>query len=295
MKVLTAFYDLKFGPVSFDFVTWLVRARMEAKVRGAEGLHVVVVPYEEGLGGFSRHWGKHDAADVQWRLMNIVVASCPLMRATFSLAYSRAHAEQLAGDIFWWPSEAVHFNQHMVDAAKRGDRIPRLKPTDAAKRYVAEYLKNNHKKVVTLTARQQSTDPDRNSSLKEWARAEEWFTSEGYFVIRIDDTRAALSRGSGYAEFSVDLRAALYEQSFMNLIGNNGPCILLRYSSSPYMQFDTAMPFDKWTKHYLIREGLSVADNEQLPWATHSQRLVYRPGTFEIIKEEFERWAGATK
>ena len=55
MKTLTAFCDLKYCPCSFDFAVFLVRAMMERDARGCDGLHVVLVPLETGLGGFARN------------------------------------------------------------------------------------------------------------------------------------------------------------------------------------------------------------------------------------------------
>lgn len=94
--VLTAFYDLECGPISFDFITWLVRAMKERDRLGCKGLHVVIVPKENGLGGFSRHWGNHDEHAARWRLWHIVVAACPLAGATVTLAASRQQAQDIS-------------------------------------------------------------------------------------------------------------------------------------------------------------------------------------------------------
>src|ERR1700693_6095715 len=95
--MLTAIYDLNFGTVAYDFVTWLVRAKLEQQRRGAERLHVVILPATGGLGGFARHWGPHDAAATYWRLWHIVVAACPLSGATVTLAPTRDYAQFVTG------------------------------------------------------------------------------------------------------------------------------------------------------------------------------------------------------
>ena len=93
MKTLTAFCDFKFCPISYDFSVFLVRAMMERDACGCDGLHVVLVPLETGLGDFARNWGDHDEADTRWRLWHIVMAMVPLARATVTLAASRKQAE----------------------------------------------------------------------------------------------------------------------------------------------------------------------------------------------------------
>lgn len=278
-QVLTAFCDLQYCPISFDFVTWLVHAALERERRKCDGLHVVLVPHEGGLGGFSRKWGAHDEAAARWRLWHIVVASCPLVGATVTVAASRKQAEQLKGDSFWWPEGKTHHIYPLVDAARNGDAIPKLLATEQARRYVKQWVDRPY---VTLTTREQSTDPVRNSNRAEWQKLCDSLMSR-YGVIWLDDTNKALQEAAGnYAELDVDLRLALYEQAQMNFIGNNGPQALLSFSGAPYRGFiDKAWP-EHWKKYFHMSVG------EQLPWATENQRLVYKPDTFEVMRDSWD-------
>ncbi len=287
MSVLTAFYDLERGPISYDFITWLVRARMECAARSCQDLHVVVVPKEDGLGGFSRHWGPHDAAAARWRLWHIVVAACPLAGATVSVAATRVQAEKLRIEPCWWPEERMHLCGPIVERARRGEDVPRLVSTEAAARYVESWLGIKGERVVTLTLRQQANDPARNSNRKAWGAFAVYLRERGYRVVAIDDSHVALSVGQGYAELDPDLRLALYERAEMNIVGNNGPAALLWHSHAPYMRIGAGLPSD-W------KTNLGLSRGEQLPWATKDQVLVYAPDSFEAMREAFERWAGAT-
>ena len=283
--ILTAFYDLALGPVSFDFITWLARALMERDARKCAHLHVVVVPKEGGLGGFSRHWGPHDEHAARWRLWHIVVASCPLARATVTVAATRAQAERLRQGESWWPDERVHLAAPIVEAARRGQRVPPLVATEAARRYVRAWLEHVERPLVTLTLRNQPNDPARNADEPAWEEFGQWLADSGYEVIVLNDAHDALGEGRGYAELDPDLRLALYERAAMNVVGNNGPAALLWHSAAPYLRMGAGIPAD-WQTNLGLKQG------EQLPWATRDQRLVYGPDDFKTMREAFSAWAG---
>lgn len=291
-QVLTAFYDLAVSPVSWDFIGWLIRALMEAQRRGTLALHVVIVPKEDGLGGFARRWGEHDAAATWWRLWHIVIAACPLASATVTLAATRAQAEAMRCEPCWWPQGKAHFIRPIVDAARQGQTVPQLSATPAAARYVNAWLGEKARPIVTLTERHQSTDPARNSNRPMWAWLCQWLEERGYRVIRLRDSNDALAAGQGYAELDPDLRLALYERAHLNCIGNNGPSQLLWFSAAPYLMFNAALPAEPWRAHWQEHQGL--ATGQQLPWAKPYQRLVYAPDDFATLSAEVQRWAGET-
>lgn len=288
MRILTAVYDLAEGPVSYDFITWLVRAQQEREWRGCDGLHIVLLPHETGLGGFSRHWGPHDEHAARWRLQHIVLPACPLADATVTLAPSRKYALRLtnAGEV-WAPAGKAHLANVIVEGARRGERVPQLRASEAARRYVRGWLAIEGGRVVTLTLRQQQNDPARNADRKEWDALAAWLRGQGRRVIVLDDSHVALSAGRGYAELDLDLRLALYEQAAMNIVGNNGPAALLWHSAAPYMRVAAGLTAD-WTTNLGLRQG------EQVPWAARNQLLVYAPATFAAMKGAFEQWGGAT-
>jgi hypothetical protein len=303
VKTLTAFCDLAYCPVSFDFVTWLVRAMKERDAIGCSGLHVVIMPKEDGVGGFARDWGKHDEAAARWRLWHIVMASIPLAGATVTLAHDR----DLAGWIergcddhdlvaeehmepVWRPEGKAHFMGPLVEASRKGESIPKLQATAGARRYVEQWIGSfgSVKPIVTLTTRNQDTDPDRNTNQKAWGDFQTWLETEGYRPIVISDSNLALARGRGYAELDPDLRLALYERAKMNLIGNNGPQELLKFSDAPYLAFGQALTAG-WREHF--KKYFHMEPGDQLPWARADQRLVYKADHFETLKEEFQKWA----
>ncbi len=286
---LTAFYDLEFGPVSYDFITWLVRAMVERDRRDCDGLHVVVVPKEDGLGGFARHWGSHDAEAARWRLWHIVIAACPLAGATVTLAASRHQAQSMndGHSPTWWPDGKAHFAGPLIAAARDGWRIPRLQATAQARRYVAGCYRQQ--KIVTVTIRQQSTDGARNTNTAAAGAFMTWLRARGYHPIGIPDTHQALMLGGDpRAALDIDLRLALYERAAMNVVGNNGPAMLLWHSDAGFLMFNAGLPAADWREHWAKHLALKTGD--QLPWARPGQRLIYDVDAIDVLQREFAKW-----
>lgn len=283
--LLTAVYDLNFGTVAYDFITWLARAKLEQQRAGAQGLHIVVLPNTEGLGGFARRWGPHDEALTRWRLWNIVVAACPLAGATLTLAPSR-ELGAVSGPV-WMPSGPAHFLGPLVEAARAGESVPMLRPSGAALRWAARWTASG--KTVTLTLRRNNPLDGRDSS-DDWPAFADWLKERGWRPLILRDTEEVLRGGpqGELAAISIDLRAALYASAAQNCFVNNGPMVLAWHIGAPYLAFCAALPANPWHRQW--QEKLKLAPGEQLPWASPAQRLIYRPDSLDVMTEEFERW-----
>lgn len=292
MKTLTAFCDLKECPISYDFSTWLMRAMLERDRLGCDHLHVVLVPHEEGLGGFSRYWGEHDDAAARWRLWHIVIPLCALAGATVTQAYSRNQCDLLIPQSTkqtWRPEGKAHLAAPLIDAAKAGEKIPKLRATEAARRYVAQWFDADARPVVTLTTRNQATHPDRNTNPQAWREIAAELGAAGYNAIELPDSNEAFRDARGcWSNICPDMRLALYERAAMNLIGNNGPCGLLLYSDAPYLAFNFGQPAAQWAQY--VHDHLHMQYGDQLPWANANQRLIWSADSFDNMKAEFYKW-----
>ena len=297
MKTLTAFYDLDVGPVSYDFIVFIIKAELERKRVGADCLHVVIVP-GVGPGGMRDKSGFYDQHEAKFRLWNICIPACALIGATVTLATDWVQAERLGSRSsagVWpndWDHQTLRTRPHLiggiVKAAHAGTPIPRLQASEHARRTVRKLWAG--RKVVTMTRRNTYLG-DRNTSDEQWAAAAMHFADKGFAVYTIRDVSKALAQGGGFAELSIDLRMAMYQEATLNLQANNGSASLCWFSETPYLMFDAGVgETEKEWRGLFVDEG--VPWGASWPWATPKQRIVYKRSTRDVIIEEFERGLG---
>ena len=300
MKTLTAFYDLEIGPVSYDFVVFLVKAELERKRIGADRLHVVIVP-GAGPGGFRDKSKFYDEHEAKFRLWNICIPACALIGASVTLAADWAQAGLLAsrsGAGVWpvdWDRQTLRTRPHLVGslitAAKVGTPIPRLQASAHARRVVRKLFAG--RSVVTMTQRHTYLSA-RNTVPTEWRKAQEHISGRGFAVLDINDVGVALAKGGGFAELSIDLRMAVYQEAALNLQANNGAASLCWFSEKPYRMFDAGVgdTREEWRGLF---EDQGLPWGASWPWVTPHQRIVYERSTAEVIIREFESWVTATR
>ena len=288
---LTAFYDLAVGPVSFDFVVFLTKARMHAARIGAERVHVVVVPFALGVGGMFRDkrpfFDEHEA---RWRLHNIVIPACALAGATHTLATGWDMARLLAGEHCFphdWDKQSLKDRRHLVGEiirdANNGQKVPRLSASPHALRMVKKWAKEPY---VTITLRHTYL-PERNSKTGTWMAVDLYISEHGYNVYMLRDTSVALECGKGYGELNLDLRMAMYQNAALNLQANNGAASLCWFGDAPYRMFGAGVPADEWDGLF-VKQGLPLGAS--WPWAGREQRICYGKETAAQIIAEFDKW-----
>jgi hypothetical protein len=288
---LTAFYDLAVGPVSFDFVVFLTKARMAQARLALARLHVVIVPYAGGVGGMFRDKSQfYDAHEARWRLHNIVIPACALAGATHTLATGWDQARLLAGRHCFphdWDKQTLKDRRHLVGEiirdANNGQPVPRLSASPHALRMVKQF---SNTPWVTLTTRTTYLR-ERNSDINAWVDAERRITKVGYRVMWLQDTTEALRQGYGYGELNLDLRMACYQSASLNLQANNGAASLCWFGDAPYRMFGAGVPAEEWDGLF-VRQGLPLGAS--WPWAGPQQRICYGKETAERIIAEFDSW-----
>jgi hypothetical protein len=176
-----------------------------------------------------------------------------------------------------------------------------LQSPPAALAYVHQWLERRWKSKlpVIITLRESSYWTDRNSRIEAWAAfASRLAEDTGFVPVFVRDTERAFGKVPdclkkfaifSEASFDLELRSALYEVSFLNLMVSNGPAVMCLYNSRVrYIMFKvTTETAPSTTKHALLEE-LGLHPGEQFPGSTPYQRWAWRPDNYEDIQEEFE-------
>jgi hypothetical protein len=297
MKVLTAYYDLAVGPVSFDFVVFAIKAEMARRRAKFDRLHMVIVPFARGVAGMFRDkTALYDEHEMRFRLWNICIPACALLGASVTLATDWEQAKKLVTMAPFppdWDRQTLKDRRHLIggviNASKDGEPVPMLQASEHARRKVKEAYAKLERPMVTMTLRSTYLR-ERNSDRGAWDRAARHIEARGYGVALLEDTGVALSNGMGYGELNLDVRMACYQEAALNLQANNGAASLCWFSDRPYRMFGAGVPADEWDGLF-VKQGLPYG--ETWPWASPGQKIVYGPTTVEQIVAEFEEWRGA--
>lgn len=299
MKTLYAYYDLGIGPVSFDVVPFLIQARLAQAAAKAERLHFILVPAAGGVDGvFRDKRNLYDAAEMHWRLWNIVVPACRLAGGTVTLATDWDEARRIPGpaDPRWpqdWDRQSLsrkpYLQREVIEAARAGIVIPKLRVLEHARRAVRQQIQRAGKPLVTLTLRN-TYERERNADPALWEAFWQALRYR-YHVVRLYDTSDELAKGYGYGALNLELRAALYQEAVQNFHCHGGPMVLNWFLDAPFVVFGAAHPHKYWRENWVKNVGLAIG--EQLPWARPDQRLRYDEVSDPAMAEEIRRLDGA--
>ncbi len=262
--VLYAFYDFTVSPYGFDIIFFMYLAEIERRRLGVSKLHPVLVPgvsdmliqeggahFEEGMSNRIKYPFKNT-----WWYRNIIVPTTYLVPSCNQLTICNSREE--AWDIFerakhvypatYSPHHPVQGSAHSLVVSKFASTpahaMPSFTATPMALEYVGHWIDVHLKgrKLVTITLRESpyKHGHDKNSDVDEWVRFARGLDPEIYFPVFVRDTSVALGgvpkslAGVEIFEegpWNLEIRMALYQQSYLNLFVGNGPgmlCILNR-------------------------------------------------------------------
>src|SRR5208282_659274 len=120
--------------------------------------------------------------------------------------------------------------------------VPSLSATQTACDFVSEWIAKNcrGKKVVTITLREASYEIDRNSNIQEWVKFARSLDRDVYSPVIIRDTEKAFQsipeEMAGLtifyeASWNLEIRAALYQMTYLNFFVSGGPMSLAWFNS----------------------------------------------------------------
>lgn len=272
--MLTAFYDLRHSPPTYDFVSFLLYAEMMRQRMEASALAIRFVAGP--VGGFRRDtlWPR----DVETRQMMFDNVVRPMASMLPVLADRPVYArERVEGESLGFDAACYGLTKFVAAMRETG---PTLRPP------AAERFSN----LLTITLRESPHWPERNSNLNEWLGAADALKAGGYRVVFVRDVLAR--EASAFDRFETDHRAAsdlvvrarLYASAFCNLFVSNGPAWFAMALGVPALIFRPAndlSPNRAAHVSHLTQSG--IRPGGQVPGSLPTQRLVWAHDTRDQI------------
>lgn len=229
MSELQACYDLQVSPPTYDFVGFLLAAEMERLKFGLDGIDLHVLPGPAG--GFRADRLPPFTIPERVQMRDRIVV--PMAGLLPSCRTCTVHEKRRRPGKFGFEIRRYGFPEML--AAARAD----VYPLRAQRRTSEPY--------VTITFREATYWPTRNSNLAEWLITARWLRQRGHRAIVIRDTAKA---GEPFEDFEIDpeasrnlvKRAELYAGAELNLFTNNGPAWLAMFLGAPCLIFKLTAP-----------------------------------------------------
>lgn len=268
-----ACYDISKGPACFDFLCWLTIAEMIRRKAGAPGPLKVAFKMEEGEAEAKKH------QELRAKFYDgVIIPSLGMVGAVIDPASVNATPLD-----FYTLKEIVKMN-------RAGQDVPKLMPSSEAVEVVREQLAGD--RPITITLREANYTEYRNSNISEWLKVADWLKEQGERVIFIRDTARAHDALGGQetcppASLDLHIRTALYDASKLNLFVSNGPWTMALFGDKPWLMFfqpDSMSDFFPETPQFWTTwHGIDPMQNEQFPWCTEDQRIVWKKDNADNI------------
>jgi hypothetical protein len=309
---LYAYYDLDLFPISYDIGYFLIWADLKREELGLTHLYVALLPFtDEETRAFPQGYDQIvDRHARKWRFWHIVASMSELLPSIngISIGGSRIHGEMFrAFARHSYPAERTvlspvpnlaHIYRGIIADLRLGAAHQGLQARTQARRYLEQWMKHhvNGRKPVVITLRQYGVDPERNSNVAAWGAFAGSLPQE-YLPIFVPDTDHALESAPATlqdfvvfqpAAWNLELRMALYESAYLNLIVNSGPSTLCVLSGQcRYVMFKIAVSNVHLASHAVLEE-YGFVPGETPPFCARFQKWVWQPDNADIIRLEFD-------
>lgn len=275
---LTAVYDLAVSPPTYEFLSFLCAAEKARLQHGHTYLDVVFMPGPKD--GFRDDALPPSLEERHSMLHRICVSACRLLPSVRTVTV-RADRQPVSGTIFpdgWTVLTPVsHYGMQWV--------VEGLPQALRATEYAKKRVRYTPRSYITITLRQSSYWPERNSNLHEWTAAARVLQARGYEVVWVPDTDTSDSIMS----WDIDFRLALYEGAACNLMIANGPLMLAVLSTVPYLAFKMvteACP--STTPEFMRQHGYDVGFQ-----FSANGRCIWKEDTCDTIVDAVEDYLNA--
>ena len=315
MKILNAFYDLKVSPCTFDIVYFLFAAEMYRRHLSLDAIDLFVVANDEG-DGFRIETVDTTIEAKEWMLQHVLLQCHTLLKSCRRTIHcpSREEAQKhIDGMDPVYPANYSVTTPHpnytapeIVVQGLRGYPYSTLSATSEALNKVDLWTSSQDvedRRLICITLREMDRRPKRNSDLKAWSTFARSLDPDVYFPVIVRDTatvfRPPPNELQGLACFDaaaldIQIRMALYERAFLNLLVNNGPIALLYFNEKTrYLQFRPQYDEADTSERYLAKIGFTADYDPMLK--TRYQKVSMDFDKIENIDREFNRMMANTK
>jgi hypothetical protein len=310
-NAIYAVYDLSQGPVTYDFTHYLMLAERFRRMSGRTGLYIIFVPASgDGFRHVSPRDGFMERDRKLWRLLNLLapcaylIPNCVGMTICPTREDASALLRTLPQDDVYPPYYSIetptcpYALSKVVQQAAAGVELRAFQAPPLAANMVRHWFAEiaGTKPVVSITMRQSDFQTERNSNIGAWRQFAEFCVAQGFHPVFIPDTEALLAgtqeRFDGFSvlelpALSVGYRMAIYQESFVNAMVNNGPHGLCIYHpaarSLVFKVLNPAVP--TCTAAYLAAHG--IRPDHQLPFSGPHQTIVWEFDDAEAIERAF--------
>lgn len=310
---LYAFYDLATTTPTFDIGSFMPLAESERQKKGCRDMVLVVVPANDQSLVREIGWEQNRLTAKEndlWRLRHIVEPFCglyehcrgPMICGTRREA--RSIMRRLAKHIYpsnftLWIPRKVNFWKNVEVAFRGSTKTETICISKRAKQIVEEWRKSNKfdRPIVTVTLREASYNTTRNSNIPNWIRIIEWLDARGYQPVVLRDNEKAFSRSETgllpwqsfpEAIWNLEIRAALYEEAFINLMVSGGPAILcVTNKNTRYIYFKHVAEGCNLATEEVSLENDGLRKGEQFCTGNEFQKLIWEDDEYDIIEREF--------
>ena len=278
--MLKAYYDLYKSPASFDFISFLVNAENYRKENGEENIEIIIMPGP--IDGFRRdNLPPHDPKIRLQMLYNIVVQACSLLPSVAEVTISQTRERKINGNVFpigYTPENKLsNYGLPVMIKMWQKKEFPLVAPKPREK----------DNKLITITLRECSYWPMRNSNKQTWQIAAAYLRKKGFKVLFVRDSESCEPYNSGgFIEVNNDIceNAALYESAHANLFVNNGPAWMATFLKNAnvtiFKMISVGAPAS--SPDFFNQCGLPVGS--QIGKEGH--RIIWKDDTVENILEE---------
>ena|SRR3990167_8975223 len=278
---LLLIYDLSVEPVTYNFIFPLVIAGYQAQKKKLPYVDVLLIKGDH-------HNLREEEADYEascsvqarhWRVQSILFGSMHLLPNFRHLFYVN---QQEARDYlqryphrypkyYTLTAPVVYFPREVLVS---DPRIRCLRADEQSLHMMHQWLniRSRGRSVITITLRQSSYCPDRNSHIAQWLDFAKSLDASKYYVVFVPDTETYASYLQSCLDgfdccteacISVLLRMALYELSLLCLGINNGPMSLCWFNEKcNYRMFKIVTEsVAQTTQKVLLQNGLVFGKN----------------------------------